>query len=308
MLGEVLDVFVHRGGIRLGYRRGRGARRLRRNHQVLVVVIGPNIEYVESLLFEEQRERFGAEIGTVFVVNIPECQVFQDSGHVGDLEEDDGVVTVTNGAPHGAHEVGGIGDVLEGHFAADKVALHVGILLPVEVGDKLDLGVAGGRIALANEGGIETDAAVVPHFAQEREEFSFAAADLDHFLAVEIVLLDHLGGQFAMEGLKGTGKTLRLLVLRGVVVHRRVEDGVGNKAAVGAMAESDVALGKVHRNFARRHQQYAVHRHPRNLVENAHVALEAIWAGLDLRHFLVPVQKNFFTGFRFKACPSALTP
>jgi len=113
--------------------------------------------------------------------------------------------------------------------------------------------------------GIKTHAAVVSDFAQQGEKFPLAAANLDHFLAVQIVLLDHLLSQATMEGLKGAGKALRLLVLRGVVVHSRVEDGVGNKAAMGAMAESNVALGKVHRNFARRHQQYAVHGHPAEL-------------------------------------------
>jgi hypothetical protein len=65
---------------------------------------------------------------------------------------------------------------------------------------------------------------------------------------------------------------------------------------MGAMTEGNVALGKVHRNVARRHQQHTVYRHPRNLVEYGHVALEAIWTGLDFRHFLIPVQKNFVTG------------
>src|ERR1700722_1206006 len=93
-----------------------------------------------------------------------------------------------------------------------------------------------------------------------------------------------------MEGLEGSRKALGFLVLRGVIVNRWIKDRVGNKAAVGAVTQRNVAFGKVHGNFARRHQQHAMHRHPWNLVEDAHVALQTVWAGFNLRHFLIPIK------------------
>ena len=165
MLGKELNIFIDTGRIGFLDRGFGGARGLRCNHQILVVVVGPDIEHVESRLTEQQRKRLGAEIGTMLVVDIPEGQITQHAAHVRHLEEDHRVVAITHGAAHCLHEVCGIGYVFQGHFAAHEIALHVSILFPVEVSHEFNFGVSSRRVSFADKGRIETHAAVVAHLA-----------------------------------------------------------------------------------------------------------------------------------------------
>src|SRR5690606_17270690 len=113
---------------------------------------------------------------------------------IGDLEEHHRAAVGRGDPAHGLEEPARVGDVLQGHAAADEVDRSLfggfGEILPPE------LDVRGSRRAsLGYEARIVADAAVAPRLAQKREERALATADLDDLLAAYVVAPDQVLGE-----------------------------------------------------------------------------------------------------------------
>jgi hypothetical protein len=76
-------------------------------------------------------------------------------------------------------------------------------------------------------GRVETDAAVVAHFGQHGDEVALVAADLDHVLAAQVIAVDQILGQGAMELVERRGVPLRRLIASRVLRQGLVEGDVG---------------------------------------------------------------------------------
>src|SRR4029078_1665563 len=111
--------------------------------------------------------------------------------------------------------------------------------------------------------------------AELLEEAALPAADLEAVPSVQVVAVDPTPGEVAREVLEARRALLRLLVARGVVVHRTVERDVHDEAAVVAEGELDVAGRESQRLLAIVHEQAAVHRNPRLLIEDREVGAAA---------------------------------
>src|SRR5260370_24290473 len=143
-------------------------RRPRRNHQILVIVVCPDIAHVKSGYDEEIFQCTCGEIGAVLVIDIPEGDILENPAHVGHLEEHGGVQTLTDGTAHHAHEAQGIRDVFERHLAYNEVGLSMRVPLGVEVLDELDCVTTLFRLPLRHECWIKTYASISAHGTEHR--------------------------------------------------------------------------------------------------------------------------------------------
>ncbi len=121
------------------------------------------------------------------------------------------LLPVESTADH-ADEAADIGDMLEGHLAAQEVARHRTGSFVEELADEPGAPGRCGIEAARHEARVVADPFIVPEPAQQGEELPLAAADLDHTLAVKIMPGDQVAGEAFVEGVEGRGEALRLLI------------------------------------------------------------------------------------------------
>ena len=172
-----LDALLER--MDLGRSSGRGTRL---EDDVLVVVVELEREHVEAGPAEEPRERAGAEVRAVLVVDVPEGGLAQHAHDVRQLEQDDRLLPLADPRADARHEVPDRRDVLERVPADDGVRVE---RAPVPVVQRVDEGQAARRRRrqpLLDEGRVDAEPAVPAQLAHHREELALAAADLDDCL------------------------------------------------------------------------------------------------------------------------------
>src|SRR5690606_30334390 len=270
-----------------GPQRRRGARaqgqvsptygRTGRDQNVLVGVIGPDLDGVEPRDAEGTGERARAPVRAVLVIDIPECAQVQDPGDLGDHEEHHGLGPIAHGTAEAAQEVGHGVYVLERHLAADEVGLEIAVRLGVQV---LDEGHPATRARLADHL-VEAPALVAAHLGEHGDELALTAPELDHPLAAQTEALDQVAREPLVEGVEGRRYRLGRLVVVLVAHARRVEGAVPDEAAARAEAQADVALRAVQRVRARTHQRDLMHRHVVHRVERTRPVTAAGGAGVN---------------------------
>ncbi len=140
---------------------------------------------------------------------------------------------------------------------------------------------AGGRrlAAIVAVGGVDADADGTGALDQAHEEVALAAADLQHGLAAEAVLLVLGVDQPVHERHEVRREGLGLLVSRRIGDEVRIEAVVLDEAAGLAEGELEIAFGKTHCRRAVVEQQAAVRRDGAELVERPEIAAAAGPAG-----------------------------
>src|SRR5690606_6373511 len=122
----------------------------------------------------------------MFVIDVPECALGEDAPDIGNLEKHDGAALRGGDPPDGADETLRLGDMLEGHATADQIRRCLirsfREILPPE-GDARH-----SRLRpLRHETGVISDAVIPPHVAEQSEESTFSASDLDNILSEQFI-------------------------------------------------------------------------------------------------------------------------
>src|SRR5690606_6089303 len=174
----------------------------------------------------------------MFVIDVPECALGEDAPDIGNLEKHDGAALRRSDPPDGADETLRLGDMLEGHAAADQIRRRLirGFreILPPE-GDARR-----SRLRpLRHETGVISDAGIPPHVAEQPEESTFSATDLDNILPEQVIAADQILCQPLLIGAVSSGENLRLLVQIGVDRRPALPGGIEYKGAGVAEGEID---------------------------------------------------------------------
>ena len=154
------------------------------------IIFQLKFQHVEAGPTEQAGQRSRREVRTMFVVDIPKCRLGKHAEDVGKLEEHQSIHSIPDGAANRAHEALSRGDVLESMAATYDIRLQVGILLAVEILNKLEARWRRDFEAFRNESWIDPYSfghALLDHL---HKEFSLAASNLQNALPLEMVLLD----------------------------------------------------------------------------------------------------------------------
>jgi hypothetical protein len=156
--------------------------------------------------------------------------------------------------------------VLQRVPADHHVGGQVTVLLGVQVLHQRDAGLV--LQAVVPGAGVDADAPVVAQPADQLEERSLPAADLEDGLAPDVVGVDPPLGQLLGEHVEPGRERLALLVARRVGVERHVEHRVGDEAARRAERDPQRALGEPEGLLLRVEHEHAVARHAVLAVEH----------------------------------------
>jgi hypothetical protein len=173
------------------------------DHQILIVIVCPEIQHREATTPEEACQRAFAEVGTMFIVNIPEAHITQHPSDFRDLKEDDGIRPITNRAVHNTQKTCYILNMFQRHFAANEVTMIMRIFFRIQILYKNYLVFNCTLVTLTDIGGINAYASIVAHFTQQCQKLALATADFNHLFATQVIACYQLLGQFAMKGIEG---------------------------------------------------------------------------------------------------------
>src|SRR3954467_8907133 len=123
--------------------------------------------------------------------------------------------------------------------------------------------------------GVDTDAAISAKLRKQHQKLAFAATDLEHRLAVQVMLLYQPRCECAVKGIECAGEALRLLITRGILHDFRAKRRVADKPAGIAKTEFHFASARSLGFFRRVPQNTAVRRRVRDMMEYGHRAMPA---------------------------------
>jgi hypothetical protein len=206
----------------------------------------------------------------MLIVNIPEPDLLQHAGCVRDLEENRCVRLIGERASNHPHKRSRLMDVLQGHLADDEICTQMGIFFGIEIGDERHTLAGARQAALRDIRRVDADAAIFAQVAQQGNELTFAAPDFNDVLPVQVVAFDQMLCQPPRKGIERWRIPLRFFVAFGILVERRIERRIADKSARAAKAEANIAARIGDGFLAGGEQQYAVHRHTLQFVEDLH--------------------------------------
>ena len=146
--------------------------------------------HVESCCSEALNKGRWTEIRAMLVDNVPDTQIAQDEQCVGNLEEHSSVTTLGDGPADRPQKPHRVRYMFQRVPTADQIRLSVSVLLAVII--RNDSHVRTGVLFrwIFHIAGIKPDPTVVAEFAQEPQEVSIAARNLEDSLLSQVVLVD----------------------------------------------------------------------------------------------------------------------
>src|SRR5215831_3698178 len=135
----------------------------------------------------------------MLVVDIPKGALLQDSRYIGHLKKYDRIVAIRD-RPDRCQKSVCLPDVLERHLAAEEIGRAFARLLREKFAHEPHI------LLRILPGGDKTrviaDAAIASKLADEAQKLAFAATDLEHGLPANVVGVDELLGDGAVEGVE----------------------------------------------------------------------------------------------------------
>src|SRR6516164_2015978 len=126
-------------------------------------------------------------IRTMLVVDVPKRTLFQDAVDIGYLKKGDRILAIRD-RTHSCHKPVGLPDVLEGHLATEEIGRGFACVLREEFAHEpyILFWLLSGR----HKTWVVADATITSKLANKAQELAFAATDLQHRLAANIVTAD----------------------------------------------------------------------------------------------------------------------
>src|SRR5262249_5749045 len=158
----------------------------------------------------------GAEVGTVFVVYVPERGLAKNALEIGSFEHHPDIVAAADHIPDRPHEFVHRRNVLERVPAQNGVDRESRVFGPEKVDDEPHFAASLRSAGVGSVSRIDSNAGRISGFAQLDQELALPATNLQNLLALEFAALRDLFCELSREGVEGIREMLRLLEIRRV--------------------------------------------------------------------------------------------